>query len=360
MRLRVVAVERQESSRRLKLAVLGLSLVAGLLAMGLFFAIAGANPVYGLYRVFRSGFFSVYGLGESLARAVPLVISGAGLCLAFRGKFWNIGAEGQIVAGAIAATWCGLNAGFLPAPLLLALMALSGFAAGALWCLAAAALKIKTRVNETISTLMLNYAIAEFVRYLITGPWKGKTQHGFNYTDNLPAKAALASLPGTDAPILGIVIAALAMLVVYLLGSRSRFGYELRVLGENPDAARYAGIDAGKTLFWASLVSGGLAGLAGFNELAAHHHHMTQPETISANYGFTAIIVAYLARLDARLLPLSAFFFAGIMVGGSAIQISLGLPAATVQVFNGVILIFLILSEFFEKNRVILERRASS
>jgi simple sugar transport system permease protein len=203
---------------------------------------------------------------------------------------------------------------------------------------------------------MLNYVLAEFVRFLIVGPWRGKTQHGFPYTDNIPAHATLATIPSTSIPYLTIVVALVAVVGAFVLVYRTKFGYEIRVLGENAEAARYAGIDAAKVTVLMLLVSGGLAGIAGFSEIAANHKHMTYPDTISANYGFTGIIVAWLARLDPRFVPFSAFFFAGIMVGGDSIQISMGLPAATVQVFNGVILVFLIMSEYFMKNRLVLKR----
>jgi simple sugar transport system permease protein len=334
--------------------LLAASLAAGLVAMGIVFAAAGKDPLVGLWRIFRSGFLTSYGLGETVSRALPLALTGVGLCVAFRGKFWNIGAEGQILAGGALAAWVGLGLGGgpLPAPLAVALMALAGAAGGAAWGLVAAVLRNRTEMNETISTLMLNYVLAEFIRFLIVGPWKGKTQHGFPYTDNLNDAVVLATLPGTRIPYLTVVLTVAAVAAAYLMLRRTKFGYEIRVLGENREAARYAGIDAKKLTVLMMLISGGLAGLAGFSEVAANHRHMTYPETISAGYGFTAIIVARLANLDPRWAGVSALFFAGIIVGGDAIQIAMGLPAATVQVFQGVILLFLIMGEYFAKNRL--------
>lgn len=354
MTVRLLEEDRRELRTYQSALILVGSLVAGLVAMALIFAASGKNPFAGLWRIFRSGFLTSYGIGETLSRSLPLILTGTGLAVAFRGKFWNIGAEGQILAGGCAATWVGLSFAALPGPLLIGLMVIAGAIAGAAWGLVAGILKVAFSVNETISTLMLNYVLAEFVRFLIVGPWKGKSQHGFPYTDNLGPNAVLAVVPGTRIPYLTLVLALVAVVAIYYLIYRTRFGYEIRVLGENREAARYAGIDAAKLTLLMIAVSGALAGIAGFSEVAANHKHMTYPETISANYGFTAIIVAWLAKLDPRFIPLAAVFFAGILVGGDSIQIAMGLPAATVQVFNGVILVFLIASEYFVKNRISL------
>jgi simple sugar transport system permease protein len=352
--IRLIEEDRRELPLHIRALIRAASLAAGLIAMALIFAASGKNPAMGLWRIFRSGFLTSYGIGETLSRALPLALTGVGLCVAFQGRFWNIGAEGQILAGACMATWVGLGLGDTPlsGPVIIALMALAGAAGGAAWGLIAALLRNLAEMNETISTLMLNYVLAEFVRFLIVGPWKGKTQHGFPYTDNLVDKAMLATVNGTRIPYLTAVLVVVALALAYAAVRRTKFGYEIRVLGENREAARYAGIDAKKLTILMMLISGGLAGLAGFSEIAANHRHMTYPDTISAGYGFTAIIVARLANLDPRWVAFSSIFFAGIIVGGDSIQIAMGLPAATVQVFQGVILVFLIMSEFFVKSRL--------
>ncbi len=354
MSIRMIEEDRLELPTHVRALILFFSLAAGLAAMALIFAASGKNPAVGLWRIFRSGFLTSYGIGETLSRALPLALTGLGLCVAFHGRFWNIGAEGQILAGACMATWVGLGLGSseVPGALVIGLMALAGVAGGAAWGLLAALLRNYAEMNETISTLMLNYVLAEFVRFLIVGPWKGKTQHGFPYTDNLSDKVMLATVPGTRIPYLTVGLALLAIVLIYAVLRRTKFGYEIRVLGENREAARYAGIDAKKLTVFMMLISGGLAGLAGFGEIAANHRHMTYPDTISAGYGFTAIIVAQLANRDPRWVAVSSIFFAGIIVGGDSIQIAMGLPAATVQVFQGVILLFLIMSEFFMRSRL--------
>ena len=258
--------------------------------------------------------------------------------------------------GAIFGTWVGLNWGpHLPAPVIVPLMFLAGFVGGGLWGLIPAILKVKFSINEVITTLMMNYICNEFMKFLIVGPWRGKTKHGFPYTDDLPVSATLSLIPGSRIHYATLLIALASVIILGIAVYRTRFGYEVRVIGDNPDAAKYSGIDFFRTTLIIMIISGGTAGLAGVGEAAGIHHYLSYPESISSGYGFTAIIVAWLAKLNPVNVILSALFFAGILVGGDAIQISLGLPAATVQIFNGTLLFFLIMGDFFLKNRVTLQ-----
>ncbi len=352
---------RREVSAAIQLAVLVLSLLAGFVAVGLVFTVKGVNPFFALWKILAGSFGSPYGISETITKAIPLILIGSGLTLAFRAKFWNIGAESQLLIGAIFATWVGLNLGVgLPAWLVVPLMFLAGFLGGALWGVLPALFKVRFGVNEVISTLMLNYVAAEFLTLLIVGPWKGATQQGFPYTDDLPAAAVLPLIPGTRIHYLTLLVALACAVLLFFLIHSTKFGYELRVVGENPEAARYAGIDFLRTTVVLMVISGGVAGLAGVGEAAGIHHHLTYPTVISGGYGFTAIIVAWLAKLNPLAVIISALFFAGILVGGDAIQISLGLPAATVHVFNGILLFFLIMGDTFVNNRIVVsaQRRA--
>ncbi len=342
---------RYETPAWLPAAALGGSVLAGLAAVGVMFAASGVDPFYAIARIFGGSFGSLYGLGETVTKAIPLILIASGLAVAFRARFWNIGAESQLLLGATLAGWVGLH-WQLPGPLLVAAMFAAGFAGGALWGLVPAVLRVRFGVNEVIATLMLNYIASELLTLLVTGPWKGRTQQGFPYTDDLAGPATLAVIPGTRIHVVTLVLALATALLLHVLVRRTRFGYELRVIGENREAARYAGIDLSRATLLLMLVSGGAAGLAGVGEVAGVHHHLTYPGAISSGYGFTAIIVAWLGRLSPLGTVLSGFFFAGILVGGDAIQISLGLPAATVQVFNGMLLVFLIAGDYFLRNRL--------
>ncbi len=344
---------RTETPAALTVLILGLSLIMGLGAVSCVFLLKGANPVFALQKIFVGSFGSIFGIKETITKAIPLILIGSGLALAFRAGFWNIGAEGQLLCGAIFATYIGLHLGAkLPPLIIISLMFLAGFIGGGLCGCLAVFLKCKFHINEVISTLMLNYIIAEVVQYLIYGPWKGSTHLGFPYTDNLPLAATLPLIYASRIHYPTLILAIISPLIIYILLMKTKLGYEVRVIGENPEAARYAGINTFKVLTVIMLVSGGLAGMAGVGEVAGIHHHLTYPWSISAGYGYTAIIVACLARYNPQFIIISALFFAGILVGGDAIQTSLGLPFATVHIFNGLLLFSIITGVFFLEHRI--------
>jgi general nucleoside transport system permease protein len=353
--VRIEVSDRPQITPLHTLLTLIFSLVAGLLAISLIFLFFDVNPLFALKKIFGGSFGSLYGFKETVTKAIPLILIGTGLALAFRAKFWNIGAESQLLMGAILATWVGLNwCPHLPAPVAVPLIFLAGFIGGALWGVIPAFLKIRFAINEVISTLMLNYICAEFLTLLIVGPWKGKTKFGFPYTDDLPASAILGVIPGSRIHYMTLILAILVAVALGIAVYWTRFGYEVRVIGENPEAGKYAGINFFRTTLIIMAISGGVAGLAGVGEVAGIHYHLSYPASISSGYGYTGIIVAWLAKLNPLFVIVSGLFFAGILVGGDAIQISLGLPAATVQVFNGTLLIFLIMGDYFLKNKVTL------
>ena len=345
--------DREQISATASFLTMVLALAAGLAAIGFIFLLCGVNPFFALKKIFSGSFGSLYGFKETITKAIPLILIGGGLALAFKAKFWNIGAESQLLMGAIFGTWVGLNWGpALPSVVIVPVMFFAGFLGGALWGLIPAVLKLRFAINEVISTLMLNYICAEFLTLLIVGPWKSPKKFGFPYTDDLPESAILSLFPGSRIHLATLIVAVVAAIVLTIVIYKTRFGYEVRVIGENPDAAKYAGIDFSRTTLLIMAISGGMAGLAGVGEVAGIHHYLSYPDSISSGYGFTAIIVAWLAKLNPVYVIFSGVFFAGILVGGDAIQISLGLPAATVEVFNGTLLIFLIMGDFFTKNKV--------
>ncbi|OQA92258.1 MAG: beta-methylgalactoside transporter inner membrane component [Elusimicrobia bacterium ADurb.Bin231] len=324
------------------------SVFLGVIFTGIIFALWGVNPLFAFYKIFSGSFGSVYGWQETITKAIPLILISSGLSMAFVAGLWNIGAEGQMLLGAIPATYIALKLGCcLPAGIVIPLMFIAGFVGGALAAGIAAVLKEKFRINEVISTLMFNYIIAELVQYLVYGPWKGKGQWGFPYTDNFPSSATLSVLGNTRIHYQTLIIAVLAAVIVYILMKKTRFGYDAKVVGANPSAARYAGINFFRNSVLIMLISGGLAGIAGVGEVAGIHKHLTYPWTISAGYGFTAIIVAALAKNNPLVCLLISVFFSGILVGGDTIQTSLQMPSSTINIFNGIILFFAIAGDYF-------------
>ncbi|HOK18640.1 MAG TPA: ABC transporter permease [Caldisericia bacterium] len=349
----IVIEKRKKYSTKQNLIIIIISIFLSLFISSLIFSLRGINPFFALYKIIFSSFGSLYGIKETITKAIPLMLCGIGLSIAFKGKFWNIGAEGQLLIGAVLATWVGLFIGKnLPSIILIPLMFLAGFVGGGLVALIPALLKVRFNTNEVISTLMLNYIIEQYVQYLVYGPWKGKTQYGFPYTDNLPPNALLPIIKGSRIHYPTLIIAIILSILIFFLLFRTKLGYEIRVIGENPLSAKYAGIDYVKVILIMMFLSGGIAALAGVGEIAGIHKHLTYPSQISSGYGFTAIIVAWLAQLNPLLVIVTSLFFGGILVGGDVIQTSFGFPFATINIFNGLMLVFISIGYFLIEYKV--------
>ncbi len=314
-------------------------LVVGLVVWGY-----GIPPSQFYLAIWRGHFSDLRGFAEIGRQTIPLLLTGLGLVMAFRAQFWNIGAEGQLLAGAAAAAGIALFTS-VPSPILLPIMFIAGALAGALWGLFPTLLRVRLGVNEVITTLMMNYIAIYAIEWLIHGPWRGKSMLGFAYTDTLVEAAWLPLLPQTrlhwPTAILGLVMAAVLALLLY----RMRLGYEIRVLGESPDAARYAGISPLRTTVAVMLISAGAAGLAGVGEVAGIHHRLLAPTQISLGYGYTAIIVAWLARGNPLAVILTAVLIGFIFASGDVAKVTLRIPVQVVGVMNGLLLFFLIGSE---------------
>jgi len=349
----IIIEKRKKYSTKQNLIIIIISIFLSLFISSLIFSLRGINPFFALYKIIFSSFGSLYGIKETITKAIPLMLCGIGLSIAFKGKFWNIGAEGQLLIGAVLATWIGLFIGKnLPSIILIPLMFLAGFVGGGLVALIPALLKVRFNTNEVISTLMLNYIIEQYVQYLVYGPWKGKTQYGFPYTDNLPPNALLPIIKGSRIHYPTLIIAIILSILIFFLLFRTKLGYEIRVIGENPLSAKYAGIDYIKVILIMMFLSGGIAALAGVGEIAGIHKHLTYPSQISSGYGFTAIIVAWLAQLNPLLVIVTSLFFGGILVGGDVIQTSFGFPFATINIFNGLMLVFISMGYFLIEYKV--------
>ncbi len=330
-----------------RMAVFGVSalaVVVALLLAALVFGAYGVNPWRAYAEIGRGTLGTVGGLSDVVRRATPLILCGVGLALAFRAQFWNIGAEGQLLAGAVAASGVALFVR-VPSPWHLPLMFLAGFGAGAVWGLIPALLRVKLQVNEVISTLMMNYIMAYIVEWLVHGPWKGPTMRGFAYTDMFPVSARLPLVAGTRIHWPTLVIGVAAAFVVAILLARTRLGYEIRVVGQSPDAARYAGINFTAVLVLAMVISGGLAALAGVGEVGGVHWRLRSPAHVSMGYGYTAIIVAWLARGSPVAAVFTALLFGLIFAAGDLMKTTLRLPFQITGVFNGLILFSLISSD---------------
>ncbi|MDP9311220.1 MAG: ABC transporter permease, partial [Chloroflexota bacterium] len=316
------------------------SILLALLLGALLLLLAGQNPLVVYGAMLNGAFGSLNGVAETIVKTIPLSLAALGVGIAFRMLLWNIGAEGQLYFGAIAATGLALYVmPWAPTVVLLPMMVLAGFVGGALWGLIPGALRAFLNVNEIITSLMLNYVAILFSEYLVHGPWRNPQGLGFPGTRTLPDSAWLPRLSPTRVH-LGLLLAVIAAGVLFVILRRTWWGYEIRVIGENQRAARYAGINIPRNMLLVMAVSGGLAGIAGMSEVAGIAHQLQR--SLSPGYGYTAIIVAWLAKLNPWSTLMVAFLFAGLLVGGDQLQISMGLPAAIAPMLQGTILFFLL------------------
>jgi len=264
-------------------------------------------------------------------------------------QVWNIGAEGQFALGAIGATWAVLIFPGLPAYLLLPLMLVSAATAGAVWALVPALLKVRLGVNEIISTLMFNYIGILLLGYLVFGPWKDPAGMGFPMTSEFPATARIGMIAGTRLH-WGLAICVLLSLLAWVFLNKTRLGYEIKASGESLRTARYAFMPYGFLVFLVMGISGMLAGWAGFMETSAVSHRLQT--SLMVGYGFTAIVVAWVARLRITAMALAAFLLAGLRVGVEVLQLELKVPAAFGHILEGLVLLTVLAGQFFTTYRL--------
>ena len=341
---------------------LGLSVgavVAALLVGALILGMAGGNPWATYAHIARASFGSLGVLSDTLVKATPLIFVGLACSLAFRMRLWNIGAEGQFYMGAFGASAIVLVP-ILPAdaPMwqFIILMMASGFLFGAIWGAIPGILKAKFNVNEVISTLMMNYIALAFCNFFIFNVW---SEGGFQMSPKFPKNAWLPRLTDMASEIpafsgltthLGFIIAIVLAAVVWFVLYRSKWGYEIRLIGDNARAAEYAGIRISRNVILVMMLSGGLAGLAGMSEISGVVHRFQG--AISPGYGFSGIIVAWLAKLNPFIVIPVSILFGALILAGREIQ-----PSGIPKMIQGVILVCLIASDFFLRYRIRIRKQ---
>lgn len=287
--------------------------------------------------LFEAGLKNMKALGNVLNRACPLLFTGLAVAFAFRGNVINIGAEGQFLAGTIAATWAGITFVALPGYLLIPLMLVMGALAGALWGFVPGILKAKLGVSEVITTIMFNYIALHIIGALVRGPMQDISQ-AEPQSYPIARQAFLPSIiPGTKLHfgfLLGIIVA----VILFVLLFKTYFGYEVRAVGYSQTAAKTLGISVNRTSIYAMLIAGGLAGIGGAIEIGNNHYLL---ESISPGYGFTAIAVSILASNNPIGVIFSSLLFGFLSAGSTAMQRTAGISATFVEVFQGLIVIFI-------------------
>jgi ABC-type uncharacterized transport system permease subunit len=339
-----------------------ISLIAIIIALfvgGLLIELAGGDAIRSYLHIANASFGDIGVLSDTIVKATPILLAALACSVAFRMKLWNIGAEGQFIMGAFGASAIVL-APVLPAGtspwIFIPVMMLAGMAAGAIWGFIPGFLKARLNVNEIISSLMLNYIAVAWVNFWIFAVW---TEGGFQMSRTFPVNAWLPRLLDFAKAVplfrgltthLGLLIGIIAAVVLWFVIYRSRWGYEIRLIGDNPRAAKYAGIDITRNIVLVMMLSGALAGLGGMSEITGVVHRL-QTSPIAAGYGFTGIIVAWLAKLNPLVIILVSVLFGALILAGREIQ-----PSGVPKMIQGIILVCLIASDFFLRYQIRFER----
>ncbi len=346
---------RPEPSRTMRLLspllAVALMVVCGLVL----FKVLGKDPLQGFKVFFLQPMADRYGIAELFLKATPLMLCAVGLSVGFRGNVWNIGAEGQLLVGALAGGGLALHFPGTPAIVLLPAMFLAGAAGGMAWAAIPAWLRTRFNANEILTSLMLVYIAELMVSWLVHGPWKDPDGFNFPQTRMFQAKAILPVLVEGTRLNAALLLALVALAVGWVFMNRSFLGYQMKVAGQAEHAGRYAGFSARRTVWMGLLAGGCCAGLAGVSEVSGPIGQIT--EHISPGYGFAAMIVAFVGRLEPVGILLASLLMALLYMGGEQAQQYLGLPYSISKVFQGLLLFFLLASDVFIHFRLRLGRR---
>ena len=298
--------------------------------------VAGANPIEAYVAYLVAPLTSTFTLLEVLVTATPIMLTGAAVAIAFRAGYWNIGAEGQLLLGAVAAAGIGMVVGGVPPVVALPVMIAGGALAGAAWALVPALLRVRFGIDEVVTTLLLNPVALLVVTGLLHGPWRDP-ETGFPESPRIAAAAEFPTLIERSRLHLGFLLALAVVGVAWYVLARTPTGLRLRATGLSPHGARFAGIDVSRTLLGAALVSGAIAGIAGVSEVAGIQNRLTGG--LSPGYGYTGIVVATLGTLSMPGVALAALFLGDLTVGASSAARSLGIPSQLGAVVQGVLLL---------------------
>ena len=346
--MRLEPIPNPSLARRLGLPALALAataLIGSVLTM-----VAGADPFAARGLSVKGAVGSRGALLEPLNRATPVSFTGLAVAVAFRAKLWNIGAEAQFYAGAVTAAVLGTGLLAWPSATLLPLMALAAMLAGALTLLGPALLKLRLGVDEVVTTLLLNFVMLLFVSYLLEGPLKDPTGMGWPRSPRLIPEARLPRIVEGLRLHWGFGLALISALVVWTIQTRTTLGYAMRAVGLNRQAAEFAGVPVGRAILWTALISGGLAALGGFSEVAGLKGNLTRD--LSPGFGMMGVVVAMLALLNPLGVVVSAIFVAGIFVGADSMSRAAGVPTYIADIMLASALLTMVLALGLTRNRI--------
>lgn len=348
----MIRIERRSPLPPRGAATLRLAAVGGALLLGAaFIHITGHGAGQAYLDMLRGAAGSSYAAEQTIIKAIPLALTGLAVALAFHAGLWNIGAEGQLAMGAFAASWAALTLPW-PAWALLPAMVALALIGGGLWAFVPAVARALFGTNEIITTLLLNYVGLLWVDYLVFGPWADPSAFSFPYSRPFPDAARLQAFPGTQVHAGAVFVLIIAAGLAFVL-RHTTWGYEIRVTGQSPRTAIYAGMPVSVNILIVMTFSGAVAGLAGFGEVSGVIGRIQQG--ISPGYGYSAIIIAWLARLNPWSTVAVAIFFAAMINGGFALQTS-GVPAAIAYMLQALVLFSVLVGDFFVTHHIVRRR----
>ena len=326
----------------------GSSFIAAILLGALIFLVLGNNPISAYGTILSGSLGKSTAIRQTVKIAIPLLGTALAIAPCFKMRFWNIGAEGQITAGAVAASYFALFwADRLPGPALILVMAAAGAVAGGIWARVPAFFKAKWGTNETLFTLMMNYIIIGVVRWLQGGPWEGRP--GSQIIPQFDSKAVLPKVLGVHC---GWIIVLVLTVVMFIYMKYTKQGYEIAVIGESENTARYAGMNVGAIIMRTMFLSGAISGLVGF--IVASGANNTLYDGVAAGVGFTAITVAWLAQLNPFAMIGISALLAVLEKGADTLQTRMNVPASISDIITGIFLFCMLGCEFFINYRLIL------
>ena len=348
--MRIELIRRPERSALMSVLSPVIAIVLTIIAGAIIFAASGIDPLRGLYVFFVEPLTKAWSLQELVVKAIPIVIIAVGLALCYLSNNWNIGAEGQLTVGAIVGSALPILAPDFQTPLTLPLMLLLGIAGGAAFGAIPALLKTRLGTNEILTSLMLVYVAGYLLDWLVRGPWRDPQGYGFPGSRSFTDYQVMPLLIEGGRVHLGLIFALVIAVAAWFVLRRTLFGFEINVLGQAPRAGAFAGFSRNRMVMLVFLISGGLAGLVGISEVAGPIGKLDV--VISPGYGFTAIIVAFLGRLNPLAILIAGVVVALSYLGGEQAQIALGMSSKTSRVFQGMLLFFVLACDTFILYRI--------
>lgn len=349
--------EREQRSLRSQFLTPFIAVFIALLISSFFILLAGVNPLDSYKELFIGSFGSKNAVAETLSRATPIILTGLAASIAFRARFWNIGAEGQLYAGALAVTFFGTGIIELPAIIMIPFLFMVGAIAGGLLLLPLVILKIYYKVDEVVTTLLTNFIVILLVSYLLEGPWKDPMSLGWPQGASVIDQGILPQILSKTRLHLGFIFSIISAILIWIVLSKHLIGYKIKAVGFNSSAASHSGIPVLKTIFIVALLSGGMAGMAGVTETAGLKGYLTLD--LSPGFGYAGIAVAMLAGLHPIGVIASGIFLASIYVGADAMSRSMNVPTYLADVIVAITILCVLMSlvinqyklRFLEQNK---------